>query len=164
MKDTFHPTFSLRHTLAHVVGLASPIIGLYLLWQIVPFFRGQITSPLVTAFNIAAPFGVKLIGSWNTAFNDPAASFVGYYLVGAASYIAASGLVMVTGQTVSRILFGGWLQFRQEQHEVAEAERLFAIRERRRERRLAALRGKHQKSDDSTWIFLVSAAIFWWML
>lgn len=165
--DTFQRPFSLRQKLAHAVGLASPILALYVLWQIVPFLRGQITSPLVTAYNRASPLGMKLIGAWDTALGDSHAGivgFLGYYLIGVASFAAASGLIILAAETVSRILFVGWARFRQEQREAAEDNRQEAIRERRRERRRAALQTRKQNSDTSVWLFVAGAIVFWWML
>ncbi|RKR31706.1 hypothetical protein [Paraburkholderia sp. BL17N1] len=159
-------TNPIRRTLARVIGLASPFCGLYVLWQIVPFFRGQITSPLIVMLNRAAPLGVKLIGSWDAAFSDANAGFAGffgYYLVGCVSFVVASCLVMLAGAAIARVLLVGWQQFKHEQIEGWKAEqkeaRIEAARERRRERRLAALRAT-RKSGDCGWLLIAGAIVF----
>ncbi|MDN7466244.1 hypothetical protein [Burkholderia gladioli] len=167
MNNRVHSTSPLRQVLAYTVQLTSLIYGLFLFWQIVPFFRGQITSFLVTIYNFVSPLDVKLIGSWDIALSDSHAGVVGfvfYYILGTAGFVSASGLVLLAGQAVSRILLVGWPQFRQEQRDAAEAERLETLRDQRRERRLAARRKAKQKADGSAWLFVVSAVVLWWML
>lgn len=164
-------TPSARRIFAQVIGLASPVCGLYLLWLIVPFCRGQITSPLVAAFNYIGPFGMKLNGAWDAAFNDANSGFggfFGYYLIGIAGFASASGIVMAMGEAASRVLLVGWKKFKEEQREAFEAEqaaaRVEAARERRRERRLAAMQSKNGNSDSCWWAVIVGAAFFAWFL
>lgn len=167
MNNRVHSTSPLRQVLAYTVLLTSLIHGLFLFGQIVPFFRGQITSFLVTTYNFVSPLDTKLIGSWDIALSDCHAGVVGfvfYYIIGSAGFVSASGLVMLAGQAVSRILLVGWTQFRQEQRDAAEAERLETLHDQRRERRLAARQKAKQKTDGSAWLFVISAVVLWWML
>ena len=171
MKSTILTTLSRRQALSRIVGLASPIYGLYMLWQIVPFFRGQITSPLVSAYNAISPLGIQLIGSWDVALNGTHSGlggFCGYYFVGVGGFLTAAAFVMLTGGAVSRVLLVGWTQFSNEQREARNAEqeaaRVEATRERRRERRLAGVRSTAGKSDGCEWLVVLGAALFVWFL
>ena len=163
-------TNRIRRAVARVISLASPLCGLYVFWQIVPFFRGQVTSPLVVVLNhAAAPLGVKLIG-WDAAFSDANAGFAGfwgYYLVGCGGFVVASGLVILAGEAIRRILLVGWHQFKHEEIEGWKAEqkeaRIKAAGERRRERRLAALPAT-RKSGDGGWLLIAGAILVAWFL
>ncbi|WP_143311422.1 hypothetical protein [Burkholderia pseudomallei] len=164
-------TSSARRVFAQVIALASPVCGLYLLWLIVPFCRGQITSPLVAAYNYIGPFGMKLNGAWDAALNDANSGFTGflfYYLIGIAGFTSAAGIVLAMSEAASRVLLVGWKKFKEEQREALKAEqaaaRVEAARERRRERRLGVMQSKNGNSDSCWWIAMVGAAFFVWFL
>lgn len=160
-----------RQASARAIGAAASLCSLYMLWLIVPFFRGQITSPLVSAFNHVAPLGVTLTGSLNDALSNPnsgLASWFCYYVFSVLGFVAAAGFVLLTGDTLSRILLVGWAQFRLEEREAREAnERAVCIEaagERRRERRLKAMQINTSKSDDYGWLLVAGAAFLVWFL
>lgn len=142
-----------------------------MLWLIVPFFRGQITSPFVSAFNYIAPLGVTWTASFNDAMSNPNSGLIGwilYYVFGVVSFVTAAGFVLLSGDMISRILLVGWAQFNLEEREAREAAEkaasIEAERERRRERRLKTMQAKTGKSDDYGWLLVAGAAFLVWFL
>lgn len=142
-----------------------------MLWLIVPFVRGETTSPIVSAFNSVAPLGVTLTASFNDAMSNPNSGLTGwifYYVWGVVGTATAAGFVLLSGAKLSRVVLVGWSQFKLEERAANEAYEkavcIAAARERRRERRLKAVQARTAKSDDYGWLVVIGAALFVWIL
>lgn len=159
-----------RQILARVIGLATAIGALYLLWLIVPFVQGRAASPLVAAWNHFASVKLQLNGTFDAVqdwgLNGISRWFLFYWL-GMMGYVLAAGAITVTGNQIERIVLVGWAEFLKERQASIEAElidaRLEAARERRREQRLAEVRAARVKDDGTTVALVVGAVVAVWL-
>jgi hypothetical protein len=108
-----------RRVAAQVIELGGACGGIYLVWLIISFFRGQAVSPVVDAYNDLANHLslLKLTGSLDVAVADPQSGLFGwclYYFFGAVGFVIMAALAIAAGCLVSRIVLVGWSQLLKE--------------------------------------------------
>jgi hypothetical protein len=151
----------IRAIAAWIIGIVSLAFGIFLLWKMILFVRGDAHSWLIDTINHS-----HLMMHMERSLDDVNATLWGvfcYYVYGTSSFLCAASLVLLAGQAAARIVEVGWTQFRRECQEKSARMRLEAACERRRQKRIEARRPKTNKEDcgDLLWMTAAIALIAW---
>lgn len=121
--------------------------GLYVIWQVVPYFRGEFDIP---GFEIPAQYSWEAIGA-----------FYRHYVLGPAALIVLGAFVITIGRFIARICAVGWKQFISEaKYAWQEEQRIAKIESNRRKRReIRRKRDQDNASGNATGSFIVGAII-----
>jgi hypothetical protein len=162
----------IRSYIATAVSLLSLGGALYSMWLVIPFVEGEAHSPIWMTWNYFAPNDMRVTGSFSSvttqSFFGPLWQCVMYYVYGIVGFIVQAGLMSIAGRACARILEVGLSEFMREEREAYEREReqavIEAARERKRERRLARLRGADRSGCDGVGIGVAIGLLVAWFL
>jgi hypothetical protein len=150
-----------RAIAAWIIGIVSLGFGVFLIWKMILFVRGDAHSWLIDTINHS-----RFMMRMERSLDDVSANLLGvfcYYVYGTSSFLCAASLVLLAGQAAARIVEVGWTQFRCECREESARIRLEAACERRRQKRIEARRSKANKEDcdDLLWMTAAVALVAW---